>query len=652
MPESISPEIPQLRPPAPPGIYPLLLGLSLLAFGAYMALGGFGVVRLPEHVLMPYWVVGVTGLSIIFACFMLFEQIVRGYLGNRSPGGGHGASDWPWFRDYPWDASGYTYSPAGQCRYLFIGVCFFAAFLTPFNWIALFHRDRELGFQLGVALFDLILLGICYAFIRQFLRYLKYGKSQIAFAGFPYAPGKLARFSFSPNRFAALKVTLRFLEGTYEVGRDSDGEEKTICTYLMHWSETQTLQPPSSAREVPIEFMLPNEAAWFTDFSDGTHIYYWEVLVESTQPGIDFRAGFLLPVYDCRNEDAIFRSRPAIPPRRFPLAYTLGFPFVLLLVLGGLWLAPPAPLHNIAVLLQRTWAMSRVPDLITRVPGIHSAMEVQRAVDGRVWAMSTYDVVRLVRDEKETLMDMARFKSLFGEAASFSALLLTTANEAWIGSWHGSLFHYQNNQWQLDSAQGEPLRKQIKALAMENGMLYLAGEEGLWQRTPEGKLERVKGASVLGAVNALAGDGRGTLYVAFRRDLWRLRDRSWKMLWEGNAMDYEISALKLSPDGSIWVGTHNGVYQLDAAGKSHSHQLVGDWVSAILPHESALWVGTWMNGLRMQYHGQWNSVDETLGLPPDSITTLAMDAQGQLWLALYGGGIYRFDAPTLLDRLP
>ena len=58
----------------------------------------------------------------------------------------------------------------------------------------------------------------------------------------------------------------------------------------------QDLVGYSGAPEVEINFDIPDESEWVTELS-GTPVRYWELVVESARPGIDFRTTFPLPVY-------------------------------------------------------------------------------------------------------------------------------------------------------------------------------------------------------------------------------------------------------------------------------------------------------------------------------------------------------------------
>lgn len=652
VPKSISPEISRLRPPAPPGAYPLFFGLALAAFGGYLALGGFGVLPLPDKVRVPYWVVGMVGISLVFGGGLLLERVVAGRAASRAQDSAD--RQWPW--DFPWDAGGCTHTPAGQWRQSLLGLCFMGAFLLPFNWIALFHPDREIWVQLIVVLFDAIPATLLYLLLRQSLQYLKYGKSQIAFAHFPYAPGETVRFDFSPNRFSPITFTLRFLEETYQVVGSGE-DEKTVSRCLMHWSAAQTLWPPPAAESVPVEFALPEETAWVTDFSDGARVRYWEVLAVATQPGLDFRASFLLPVYDCRPQDAVSHPRRPLPARpvllRLPYLYETALPLAVLAIVAGLWIAPPAPAQRLAATLRQTWALSQVQDLLTHIPWQDvqpDAVAVRLAADGRLWLLSTYHLARFRGNDGENLLDAARFQSLFGKREALLSLAVTAPQEAWAGSRDGGLLHYKDGRWLREDT---PLRRPVDAMAVENGVLYVAGEEGLWRRTPAGKLQRVEGADVLGPAQVLAGDGRGTLYAAFREELWRLRDGSWQFLWRGDTRDYEITALHPASDGSLFVGSHDGLHQLDATGQPLAHHLAGEWITAVLLDGEALWAGTWpAGGLRLRYHGRWSTLNEPLGLPAAGVSALAVDGQGRLWIALHSAGAWRLDAADILDALP
>jgi len=76
--------------------------------------------------------------------------------------------------------------------------------------------------------------------------------------------------------------------------------------------------------------------------------------------------------------------------------------------------------------------------------------------------------------------------------------------------------------------------------------------------------------------------------------------------------------------------------------ESTNGALINDHIFFLEPDGDSLWIGT-EGGLVLYYHGTWQSWTEADGLPWRVVLGIAKDHKtGDLWLALFGGGIARF----------
>lgn len=112
-----------------------------------------------------------------------------------------------------------------------------------------------------------------------------------------------------------------------------------------------------------------------------------------------------------------------------------------------------------------------------------------------------------------------------------------------------------------------------------------------------------------------------------------------------------VKAIYNSADGNMWIGTYKkGISMYFPSEYKFSSKLIAD-VNCIIynPNEySSVWLGTDHSGL-MKYN---YATDELLAIadPADknrsSITSLATDPKGNLWIGTYGGGLKRYSNET------
>ncbi len=126
----------------------------------------------------------------------------------------------------------------------------------------------------------------------------------------------------------------------------------------------------------------------------------------------------------------------------------------------------------------------------------------------------------------------------------------------------------------------------------------------------------------------------------------------------GLAANY-IQRLLASRDGSLWIGTSNGLtHFLKGAFRTYTTRdgLSNDGVSALCEgRDGSLWVGTGQ-GLNRLRNGKVRVFQAADGLPDDSVKAVLEDRAGVLWVATEGGLARldgdRFTAYTSRDGLP
>lgn len=274
----------------------VLMSLPFIGLGTFFALGGFGFTPLPGKANAPLWVIGFVGVAFASAGLVLLVHGLRGVINQwRIAERREAGRIQPWFVDHPWDHRGVSDRPFGRM----VGSIFFplslAVFLTPFNWWA-FGSDQGGWFVIAiVGIFDLMLVFVTGSAVYRVAQTLRYGGSRLAFRRFPFHPGGKLQVALSGRRLERLDATLRFVEERFEQ-RGSGSNRSTTHVSYEHYNEKKQLQWPGHAPQVEISFEIPNVDDWVTELS-GQPVRYWELLVESEQPGIDYRTTFPLPIY-------------------------------------------------------------------------------------------------------------------------------------------------------------------------------------------------------------------------------------------------------------------------------------------------------------------------------------------------------------------
>ncbi len=272
------------------------LALPFVAIGAFTALAGFGFAPLPGKANAPLWVIGCVGLSFAAAGALLLTFGVRGVLNRRRRERRQARGSFePWFDDHTWDPRGVSDNTIGRLLHGAGMTVFLAVFLVPFNWWAFVSDVGGLFIMAIVGFFDLVLLALVGVALRRLAQALRFGVGRLHFRHFPFAPGGPLRVAFAGRSLDRLRATLRFVEERFE-SRGSGKNRSTQLISYEHFSLQQELAATAGMPEIEIAFDIPDNAEWVTAMS-GQPVRYWELVIDSEQPGVDFHAAFPLPVY-------------------------------------------------------------------------------------------------------------------------------------------------------------------------------------------------------------------------------------------------------------------------------------------------------------------------------------------------------------------
>ena len=123
----------------------------------------------------------------------------------------------------------------------------------------------------------------------------------------------------------------------------------------------------------------------------------------------------------------------------------------------------------------------------------------------------------------------------------------------------------------------------------------------------------------------------------------------------------DVTQLKQTRDGYIWLGTNGGLIRFDGLrftifDSGNTPELRSNRIlSLVEDRDGTLWIGTQNGGLTSYSRGKYKTYTTKDGLPDDSIFSIAADRQGNLWLS--PGGLLRltdgrFTLYTTRDGLP
>jgi len=268
-----------------------LLGLALAAAGAGIV-WYHGEARPRQHALAAL-LVGINFL--ILGGYLALLALRSAAYRARAAGKRHSS---PWLYEHAWARREADDGTRGRALHAFAAIAAIGFFLAPFHLIALSEPDWILWLVIG--LFDVALaIGLGYA-TYLLLRHLKFGRTRVAFSGFPLLTGSTLPLRFHGGRplqnRQGMKAELVCIEEYYETRGSGKDRSQHVVHEALYRDAREFATDASGA--AMLEFQVPAHAPG-TRFAvkDGERPRYWELEVSAAVPGIDYHGIFLLPVY-------------------------------------------------------------------------------------------------------------------------------------------------------------------------------------------------------------------------------------------------------------------------------------------------------------------------------------------------------------------
>ena len=314
--------------------------------------------------------------------------------------------------------------------------------------------------------------------------------------------------------------------------------------------------------------------------------------------------------------------------------------FFRLLVLLGSALAALVPVYGLDPSLALTQYIHRIWQVTQGLPqaAIYSIWQTH---EGYLWLGTQTGLVRF---------DGVRFTSFDSPSvpalrnAWVGNLFEDRQNNLWIGSSDAGLFRLRDGiVKRFSSADGLPSDSVHCLVPARNGDLWVCTSQGM---------ARISGdkAVAYGAAQGLPG---GAIYAATEAPdgtLWLAGQHSRLGYWNGQAFrsqplkclpEYEsVRTLLSADDGTVWVGTTNGLIRLKA-GQQHlltvKDGLADNSIFSLAESsDGSLWIGT-KNGFTRMRRGEMESFRTNQGLSQSTVFAVYEDREGDLWVGTKHG---------------
>ncbi len=224
----------------------------------------------------------------------------------------------------------------------------------------------------------------------------------------------------------------------------------------------------------------------------------------------------------------------------------------------------------------------------------------------------------------------------------------------WMGVWHKGLSRFQNGKFQtFGVAEGLPSPLVTSLYQDGGGRIWIATHGGL-TTYQNGHFSNAGVPSFPDdVVQAIYQDRTGTMWFGRRSGVSSLKNNILKPFpARDETAPRDVHVIAETPNGDLWVGGVNGLFQLHEGRAIHWSESEGLGSNNIwslhADCDGTLWIGTFDGGLARLKNGHVTRYTTANGLFNDGVFQILDDDLGNLWMSC-DLGIYRVNKRELID---
>ena len=283
-------------------------------------------------------------------------------------------------------------------------------------------------------------------------------------------------------------------------------------------------------------------------------------------------------------------------------------------------------------------------------PSARRVKSILQTRDHTLWVGTVSGLQRL-----RGALDSGRFEQIPQITDTVRALNEDRNATLWIGTIGGGLLSFRDGRFSPVSTPDNPPGSTVLAIFEDR-------EQNIWVGMQTGLLRLSRAAMstfpLPDAPNADFGtiyaDRDGSLWVAGTHLYWINARRDDSKLIPAPEPGIRIRNVLRDTSGALWIGTDgDGVFRSKGSEKAHytkQNGLTNDFIRAFLEsRDGSIWIGT-DEGVNRWQHGGWTNYRESDGLCYFSIRALLEDSHGSLWIGTdrgvshWQGGAFVHDA--------
>jgi ligand-binding sensor domain-containing protein len=264
--------------------------------------------------------------------------------------------------------------------------------------------------------------------------------------------------------------------------------------------------------------------------------------------------------------------------------------------------------------------------------------------EGDIWAAHRYGLIQFHKgslEDVKIVLDRNSYDSEFNdELPPINTMAALPEKRIWVGFTNGQVMQYERYEWKTIARPFEAIKKPVAAIAATAKEVFV-GSRGLFKWDAGFRRFLVDPNFKEKNVSSFVLSRSGKLYMGGASGLWQYdaEQHTWSHIWKIVGNDRSVRAIYQDQDGSLLLGTDNGVVRVSEKGTVSERFLPGETITAIVTDQHGhQWIGTKESGLKFFDGQQWYTAAKEQGLGL-RISALLIN-NGQLWCGVDGKGTF------------
>jgi diguanylate cyclase (GGDEF)-like protein/PAS domain S-box-containing protein len=308
---------------------------------------------------------------------------------------------------------------------------------------------------------------------------------------------------------------------------------------------------------------------------------------------------------------------------------------VILFVLGGAHRAfaidPALSLDQNVV---RTWGVDQgLPQ--------GTVYALAQTADGYVWAATQEGFVRFDGTDFVTY-DKAAVPQIHNNMTM--SLLAARDGSLWAATNGGGVVHIEGRRFHTYTvADGLPSDGVTALYESGNGTIWIGTQKGLASLTG-GRIVTIPGSDAPSpmTISTITEDWSGQLWVGTTHGVVTLKDGRLARHETDGFPNAQILALRVTRDGSVWIGTRGNGLLRYRAGQFRSYGTADGLPSANInaiyeDTHGTMWIGTLDHGVGRLRNDSFDFASDSLGIGNRAVSSFLEDREGNLWIGSVNG---------------